>query len=107
MQFEMATTKKPTARPTQKPRNSSPKPAESEGRKVSRFTRVGNDAKAAAQRKLLLDTLKQNGWNLTATAEALEMSALTNVIRALQELAPDEYEAARRDGRISPGNRRD
>lgn len=106
MQTEMVTKKAPT-RSTERPRNSSSKPSEPEGRRVSRFTRVGNDAKAAAQRKLLLDTLKQNGWNLTATAEALEMAALANVIRALQELAPDEYEAARRDGRISPGNRRD
>lgn len=105
--LEMATTKKTLPRGAGKPQKPQAKPVEPEGRKVSLFTRVGNEAKATAQRRLLLDTLKQNGWNLTATAEALEMAALANVIRALQELAPDEYEAARRDGRISPGNRRD
>lgn len=77
-----------------------------EGRKRSKFTEVGDEAKAVAQRALLLETLDANGWNLTATAEDLGMGAATAVSRALRELAPKEYEKAKRDGRVSQGNRR-
>ena len=73
-------------------------------REPSEFTRVGNEAKARAQRDVLLAALRENDWNLTATGDALGMHTPT-VIRALRELAPDEYEAARRDGRIRAGVR--
>lgn len=79
---------------------------EPEPRKKSVLTQVGDEAKAKAQRDLLLKTLKANDWNLTATAEALEMGAIAAVIRALNDLAPDEYEKARKDGLISHANRR-
>ena len=93
---------------TPKPARKAPKKAAPKtDRKLSAFTLAGEEAKAAAQRKLLLETLKTNDWNLTATAEALGMGGRANVIRALRELAPDVYSAARADRRISPGNRRE
>lgn len=87
-----------------------PQEKASEGRKKSLFTRVGDEAKATAQKALLLKTLKANDWNMTKTGEALEMGtgagAGTAVIRALKELAPEEYERAKADDRVSPANRR-
>lgn len=111
MHTAMATTRKPraTTAPRQPrstgSRSSKAAKPEAAGRKESVFTRVGNEAKAEAQRKLLLRTLADHDWSLKATAEALEMGALASVIRALKELAPDEYEAAQSDGRIKPGKR--
>lgn len=101
----MAAPKKSTAKkPTRK------NPADDE-RKRSAFAEIGRAAAKEAQRKALLGALKSNGWNLTAAGETLEMgagaAAGTAVIRALKELAPDEYENARNDGRISQGNRRE
>lgn len=96
---------------TKKPAKSPKKPAKPEERKKSLFTRVGEEAKAKAQRELLLKTLKAHDWNLTRTGEALEMGtgagAGTAVIRALKELAPEEYKRAKADGSISPANRRE
>lgn len=88
------------------PKTRKPATKPPEGRKRSKFTEVGDEAKATAQRALLLETLDANGWNLTATAEELGMGAATAVSRALRELAPKEYEKAKRDGRVSQGNRR-
>ena len=88
-------TKKPTAK--KKP----------EGRKKSLLTQEGDRAAFEAKRKMLLRVLKENDWNLTATAEALEMGTNVSVIQALQELAPEEYAAAKTDGRVSPGKRRE
>jgi len=95
-----------------KPKHTKPKTKPREepaGRKRSIFTRVGDEAKADAQRKLLLATLKAHDWNLRATGEALEMGtgagATVAVGRALQELAPEEYEEAKADGRIASGRR--
>lgn len=86
------------------PKKSAKKPAP---RARSLFAQTGEDARREAQRKLLLKTLGEHDWNLTATAEALGMAFAQSVVRALNELAPEEYKAARRDGRISPGNRRE
>lgn len=103
----MATTKKapPRAKP-RKPSAPAPKPTRADGRPKSKLTLEGERCAIEGKRALLLKTLDTHGWNLTATAEALEMGALANVIRALHELAPAEYEAARKDGRISHGTRR-
>ena len=60
-----------------------------------------------AQRKLLLKTLKNNGWNLTHTAEALKLAGASHVIRSLKTLGlADEYAAAKADGRIAAGRPR-
>jgi len=87
---------------TKKPR----KPKKSEGRPMSVLTEAGEKGRIAAVRKLLLETLKANNWNLTATAEALGTKR-PGIIRALNEAAPDEYARAKADGRVSPGNRRE
>lgn len=72
------------------------------------LTEIGRQAAKDAQRRALLAELDANDWNLTATAEALQVSGGSpNIIRALKQLAPDEYEAAKTDGRVSPGNRRE
>lgn len=72
----------------------------------SLYAQTGDDARREAQRKLLLKTLKEQDWNLTATAEALGMAGSSAVIKALRDVAPDEYEKARDDRRVSQGNRR-
>lgn len=91
----MAASKKPTRKPT-------PKPAEPRGKSL--LTETGD----AAQRALLLKTLKAHGWNLTATAEALRLSAASSVIRAIHNLGlTEEYEAARDAGKLRPGPRSD
>lgn len=80
---------------------------ETEGRRKSLLTRIGDQAKREAMRKALLKALRENDWNLTVTAEALEMSTNVSVIQALQDLAPDEYAQAKASGKISPGKRRE
>lgn len=89
MMTAMATTK------TKKPAKAKP------ARERSAFAQVGEEARREAQRKLLLRTLKEHGWNLTKTAEALGMGAMQAVTRALKDLAPEEYAAAKTDGRIT------
>lgn len=97
----MATTKAAAVAAKKKRAGKAPAP-----RKRSVLSQAGDDAKAAAERVLLLSTLEANGWSLTATASSLRMGPATAVSRALRELAPAEYEAAKADGRISQGNRR-
>ncbi len=69
------------------------------------FAEVGRAAAKAAQRETLLEALKANGWNLTATAKALGMGSLpSNVIRALKTLdLTEDYERAKKRGDVAPG----
>jgi len=67
------------------------------------FAEIGREAAREAQRKALLRALKAHEWNLARTAEALAMGSGSAVIRALKLLAPEEYDAAREDGRIRAG----
>lgn len=76
-------------------------------RERSAFAQAGEEARREAQRKLLLRTLAAQGWNLTRTAEALGMGAMQAVTRALKDLAPEEYAAAKADGRITNYHRED
>lgn len=69
------------------------------------FSETGRTAARSAQKELLLATLGRLNWNLTKTAEVLEMGARGNVIRALKELAPFEYEQAKEAGLVKPGVR--
>ena len=96
---------------TMLPAVSTPKTRKPANRAPSLFAKVGADAKADAQRKLLLETWEKHGFNLTATGEALGVGvgpvAGSAVIRALKALAPAEYEKAKQDGRISPANWRE
>lgn len=69
-----------------------------EGRKKSLLSRHGDEAKHAAERALLLKTLKSNAWNLTHTARALEMPGPSQVLRSIKDLGlSDEYEKAKGD----------
>jgi len=77
--------------------------AETTAKEPSLYARTGDDARREAQRKLLLRTLKAHGWNLRASAVALGLSGSAGVVRALQEVAPEEYAAAKADGRIKAG----
>ena len=64
-------------------------------------------AAEAAQRGMLLQALKDGGWNLTVCAEALDLSSPSDVLRAIKGLGlTDEYEAAKERGDVSPGSRR-
>lgn len=72
-------------------------------RKLSAFARVGDEAKAAAQREFLLKTLDAHKWSLSVACEALGLATSADVIRALKQLAPKEYAAAKADGRIRVG----
>lgn len=78
-----------------------------EGRKQSKLTLAGDEASRLARRTLLITTLGACGWNLARTAAALDLASGADVIRALRDLAPEEYENARADGRIAPGRKSD
>lgn len=95
-----STAKKPIAR---RPKVPAVEPTRADGRAKSALTLAGEQAARDAKRALLLKALKDNGWNLTRTAESLNMGSTGNVARALQELAPDEYEAAKKRGDIAMG----
>lgn len=89
------------ASPKPKPPAKSPEP---EGRRKSKLTQIGDEAKKGAMRDALLAELKRQQWNLTRAAEALEMAGPSAVITALRDLdLGDEYEAARSRGDIAPG----
>ena len=69
----------------------------------SLYATTGDDARREAQRKLLLSTLRKTRWSLRAAADALGLSGSAGVVRALKDVAPEEYAAARADGRIKAG----
>lgn len=96
-------TRTPKARPRRNPDPPAPEPVRADGRPKSALTLAGETAAREAKRELLLQTLKEQGWNLTRTAEALGMGASSAVHRALHDLAPAEYEAARERGDIAIG----
>ena len=77
------------------------------GRKKSKLTQAREDASRLAGRSVLLASCEALKWNLTRVAEVLEMATQADVIRALKELAPEEYEAARQRGDVAPGRRSD
>ena len=61
-----------------------------------------------AMRKALLAELRRSDWNLTSTATALGMTSAANVLRAIRRLGlVTEYDAAKADGKIYLGGRRD
>lgn len=72
----------------------------------SLYAQVGEEARKREQKKLLLKTLREHGWNLAHTAEALGLSGSAGVIRALLLVAPEEYEKARVEEKIRAGARR-
>lgn len=83
-----------------------PKKTKPKGRPRSVLTETGDRAARDAKRTLLLATLQTNEWNLTAAARALRMTGAPDVIRAIKDLGlENEYEAARKRGDVSPGNR--
>ncbi|MDB4930079.1 MAG: hypothetical protein JWM10_2563 [Myxococcaceae bacterium] len=102
----MATTRKPT-KPATKPSGRPSTRRKATAAPPKTFAEVGREAAREAQRKVLLESWKAHDWNMTATAEALGMGDGTAVIRALKALAPEEYDAAKKDGRVSPANRRE
>lgn len=78
------------------------KPAKApEGRKKSKLTLAREEASRLAGRTMLLATCDALKWNLTRVAESLEMATASDVIRALKELAPQEYEAAQERGDVA------
>lgn len=97
----MASPKKSTKKPTTK---AASKP---EGRKKSKLTLAGEEAATLAKRTLLLTTLAACRWNLSRTAEVLDLATGADVIRALKELAPEEYDAAKARGDVSQGRPRE
>lgn len=68
-------------------------------RRKSKLTLASEDA----ARKLLLRTVRAEGWNLSASAVALDMTGAADVLRALKLLAPDELAAARAEQLIRAG----
>lgn len=83
------------------PKSKKPTKAPAE-RKKSKLTQIGEEA----QRKALLAELRRQSWNLSATAEALELGGAGNVIRAIKALdLVEQYEAARNRGDVKPGSR--
>ena len=94
-----------SARPSTRRKAPAPAPARADGRVKSALTLAAEEGARAAKRELLLRTLDANDWNFAATARALGLTGTPAVIRALNEVAPDEYERAKRDGRVAPGKR--
>ena len=83
---------KPRTRTT-KPAVTTPRPST---RALSTLALVGDAAKRAAQRQLLLSTLEAHGWDLTATAEALGLTSRGDVHRAITDLGlTTEYATAK------------
>jgi hypothetical protein len=76
-------------------------PARADGRLKSKLTMAREEASRLAGRTLLLATCEALKWNLTRVAETLAMATPSDVIRALKELAPEEYDAARERGDVS------
>lgn len=77
------------------------KKATPEGRKKSKLTAAREEASRLAGRTMLLATCDALKWNLTRVAEALELATPSDVIRALKELAPEEYAAAQERGDVA------
>lgn len=76
--------------------------AATEGRKKSLLTQAGDEAKRAAERALLLKTLRAHDWNLTHTAAALRMGAPTAVLTAIDRYGlRADYEKARASKKAS------
>lgn len=71
----------------------------------SAYALAGDEGRRAAQRALLERVLAEHDWNMAHAAAALGLSGSPGVIRALKNVAPDLYEAARADGRIRAGAR--
>ncbi len=70
-----------------------------------RRSRLALEADAAA-RALLLAELERLDWVLTDVAQALDLSNVSGVLRAIRHLGLEpEYEAARAAGKIRPGRR--
>lgn len=93
-----------TAKTKPRPPTSTARPKRK--RAPSAYAKAGDDARRAAQRELLLSTLKAHDWNLRASAVDLGLTGTPGVVRALLDVAADEYAAAKADGRIRPGVRR-
>lgn len=106
----MATPKKPTLAPgtakppkvvkgtAKPPKYAAPEPA----RQKSALMEAGEDA----MRALLLKTLREHDWNLSAAAVALRVNGSGNLLRAIRQLGlVDEYEAAKAEGLVRPGPR--
>lgn len=74
-----------------------------EGRKKSKLTLAREEGSRLAGRTLLLGTCEATGWNLSRVAEVLELASNADVIRALNELAPEEYVKAQEAGLIKKG----
>lgn len=73
-----------------------PKPARKDGRVKSRLTLVAEAAAIAAKRELLLSTLNNCDWNLSAAARELGMPGASQVIRAIHDTGlMKQYDAAR------------
>lgn len=110
MQTSMASTRTSTRPSTRKPRTEGRKPVAAKAggarRKDSLYAKAGEEGRREAQRKLLLRTLKEQGWHLGLTADALGMSGAPHVLRAIADVGlAEEYEAAKARGDITPGRR--
>lgn len=78
---------------TPKARSPQPPAARADGRPKSKLTLAAERAALEAKRALLLETLKEQGWNLTTVARALEMAGASDVLRAIKAVGlAEEYE---------------
>jgi hypothetical protein len=76
---------------------------------VNQLSWIGQAISREIRRRILLEVAEISGWSPKAMAPHLGMhdnSAVLRALRALRADAPDEYAAARRDGRIKVGGRR-
>lgn len=71
-------------------------------RRRSRLVQIGE----AAMRAELLAALEAHNWNLAAAGRSVGLAGASSVLRMIPKLnLAAEYNAAKRDGRVTPGKR--
>lgn len=68
---------------------------------------MGNAVSLEVRRLILIYVANHMKWSLVKVAEELGFSDETGVLRAFKDVAADELNAARRDGRIKRGPKKD
>lgn len=81
-------------------------PTRADGRAKSLLAMERERGALEAGRALLLKVLRDNDWNLSATARTLGMPGASSIIRAIRDHGLDsDYEAARSSGKITHASR--
>jgi len=72
---------------------------------TNRITAIADLLTKETRRALLLDAAKRHRWNLSRISSEFRLSGACNVIRMLKSSAPQEYELARRERKITKAHK--